>query len=310
LLRLGSVPASKVRSSLGSFDLSPYWDKKTPLTVSASARRSPIRATDLERVAKEAWDARPAKSDDEDEASNGCRILLRTEGDLCTLSLDTTGVHLYRRGYRQEVSRAPLRETLAAGILTLARYDGSELLWDPMCGSGTLPIEGALMAMHRAPAVDRDDLAFQRWPSFNRQQYEAKRAHVRAQRIDTPRAAILGQDINAGSLGTARRNAKRAGLESVVSWTRADVTARAMPPAERGLLVANLPYGKRVGERQSLEALYGGFGDRLVSDLRLWRAALLGADRRLIPLLKRRFDEEVPLDNGGIPCWLLLSNVR
>lgn len=235
-------------------------------------------------------------------------LLLRARGGRVTLSIDCAGEPLYRRGYRQEISRAPLRETLAAGILGLARYDGEEPLFDPMCGSGTFLIEGAWIASRRSPGLQRS-FAFERWPRFDARAFAAlKDSLVEAERKTTP--PIVGTDLNAGSLGVARRNARRAGVLERLRLERADATKLSPPPFERpGLVVANLPYGKRVGEGGDLRRLYASFSRALESGLRGWRFGLLIEKGPLEKELRLPKETAVELDNGGIHCWLLLGRL-
>ncbi len=233
-------------------------------------------------------------------------VLLRAEGGRCTVSLDTSGEGLHLRGYRQEVSRAPVRETLAAGILLLAGYSGDEPLWDPMCGSGTLAIEGAWLAQHRAPGLARR-FAFERFASHDAARWQAELARARAEERPAP-FPILAGDLNAGSLGTARRNARRAGLAGELTLERHDATRLEAPAGVvPGLVVANLPYGKRVGDRTELPRLYRDFG-AAIRRLKGWRYALLTAegDERGLGFEP---DRALALSNGGLKCRLLLGRV-
>ena len=180
---------------------------------------------------------------------------------------------LYRRGYREEIGRAPMRETLAAGVLRLARYRGDEPLWDPMCGAGTLLIEAALIAYGIAPG------------------------DLKAGPTREPAALLKGTDLNAGALGVTRRNARRAGV--ALTLERADA-AKIAPPegGVPGLLASNFPYGKRV-EKGDLQAVVENFAQRF----RGWRFAFLMQGR--LPVLKAT--EEHELSNGGLRCRLYVG---
>jgi putative N6-adenine-specific DNA methylase len=178
---------------------------------------------------------------------------------------------LYQRGYREELGKAPMRETLAAGMLRLAGYTGDEPLWDPMCGSGTLLIEAAMIATCMLPG-------------------ELGKPSRKAPGL------LKGTDLNAGALGVTRRNARRAGVFDALTLERADAT-KVKPQGPKGLLVANLPYGKRV-ERLDLAA----FTANLKASFAGWRFALL---------LQGRIDLDVQtehaLNNGGLRCRLCLG---
>lgn len=321
-LRLAEFPARDVpalQAGLAAIPLRDFWTGQVPLRIGVSSHRSRLHhAQELRQLAARAWKATLATATpgassgtagarDEDETSaDELLVQLRFDNDVCTVSIDTSGELLYLRGYRQEVSRAPLRETLAAGILTLAGYRGDEPLWDPMCGSGTLPIEAAWMALKRAPGIDRA-FAFERFPNHDTTAWASERESARAAERAKPLAGISATDLNAGALGTARRNARRARVQEFLELERVDVLAPSWtPPEASGLLVANLPYGKRVGDPGELGALYSGVGRLIRERLPGWRAALLVAEPRAEQALGLEVDDAFDVQNGGIRCRLLL----
>lgn len=230
----------------------------------------------------------------------GPLLLARMDGNRCVVSVDTSGELLFRRGYRQEVGRAPLRETLAAGLLRLAGWSPGEPLWDVMCGSGTILVEAAEQAAGLAPGRNRT-FAFEAFPSHDE---EAWRALPREKPgVPTP---LFGSDLNAGALGTARRNARRAGVLPLLSLERLDATKLPARPGP-GLLIANLPYGKRVGEKSELAALYRGLGQAIRRALPEWRYAFLleaGAEHLGLP-----FAHRFSLQNGGLWCELVVGRL-
>ena len=164
LLRVAEVGAG----DFGRISLERFIPRGVPTEVSASVHKTRLRADRIEELARKSFKLMPPprRFSEDDEGADALRVQLRVDGDVCTVSVDTSGELLHRRGYRQEVSHAPLRETLAAGMLVLAGYDGSAPLLDPMCGSGTIAIEAALFAQRRAPGMDRA-FAFERFPSFD-----------------------------------------------------------------------------------------------------------------------------------------------
>ena len=219
--------------------------------------------------------------------------------------IDTSGELLYRRGFRQEVSRAPLRETIAAGILLLAGYAPETPLWDPLCGSGTLLIEAALLARNLAPGLSRS-FAFESFADHNPEAFARQKAAYAARARPKAPALILGTDLNAGALGTARRNAQRAGVFADLALERQDATVprKGLPPGT--LAIANLPYGIRVGETAALPKLYAA----LVAALRqsgVARVALLARDPRAPEWLGLPNATLHPMDNGGLSCRLICS---
>jgi putative N6-adenine-specific DNA methylase len=312
LLRLGSFRAPDVAAltrGLAAVGLSRVWDGQGTPRLMVAAQRSKVPAGAVPAAAARAWGLSSlgkAGSLEEDEAE-GLTLLVRLEGENCTVSVDTSGALLYRRGYRQEVGRAPLRETLAAGLLVLAGYDGTAPLVDPMCGSGTFLIEGAWMSMRRAPGLDRS-FAFERFQGFDAAAWAQRQAKARAEALPAPRAKLHGFDINAGALGTARRNARRAGL--TLALERRDVRTLTAPEAGPGWVVANPPYGKRVGEEADLPELYRALGATLRRAFQGWRAALLvPEDHALVRALALPEERGVPVRNGGLRCRVLLARL-
>ncbi len=313
LLRVGSFRASDagaLTKGLAGLPLSRVWDGKTPPKLGVTLHRSRLPGPDaVLSAAARAWGlasvSRAGPLDE--EASPGLTLLVRGEGEAWTVSADTSGEALHRRGYRQEVSRAPLRETLAAGILLLAGYDGVGTLVDPMCGSGTFLIEAAWMSMRRAPGLSRS-FAFEAFPRFDAAAWAARRARAEGEALAAPRGALRGHDINAGSLGTARRNARRAGV--TLTLERQDVRTLVAPQGGAGFLVANPPYGKRVGEAEDLPGLYRALGATLRKGFGGWRVALLvPEDRGLIQALGLPEAQGMPVRNGGLACRLLLASL-
>jgi 23S rRNA (guanine2445-N2)-methyltransferase len=228
-------------------------------------------------------------------------LAVRRLGGRATLSLDAVGGPLYKRGWRARVGAAPLRESLAAGMLLEAGYTGAEAFLDPMCGSGTLAIEAAALAARRAPGAGRR-FAFEEWPDHGA---ASRAASVRARllaRERAPPAPICASDRNAGALRLAQKNAAAAGIGAHVRFERRDA-AEVVPPAESGLLAVNPPYGVRLAEDAA--AAWRALAV-LLERVPRWRAAVLAPDRGLDRLLPRRPGRAVRVRNGGISCRLLL----
>ena len=220
--------------------------------------------------------------------------------DRAELFLDTTGAGLHKRGYRAVGNDAPLRETLAAAMVTLSRYRGRDFFWDPFCGSGTVVIEAALMALNRAPGLARTFSA-QRWgfvPSsaWDLARQAAKDAEFRGD------YRILGSDIDPESLAIAVSNAKKAGVEGLIRFEEADATRRDLPAAA-GLIVCNPPYGERMMEQRSAQRLYRALGKHLrFSDG--WQKFIISSEPEFEYYYGRRADRKRKLYNGMIQCNL------
>ncbi len=240
------------------------------------------------------------------------------------ISLDLSGDGLHRRGYRLDGGEAPLKENLAAAILLRAGWPGIAArggwLVDPLCGSGTLLIEGALMAAEIAPGLLRDYWGFLRWRGFDPGLWQALVREAEARRgeglLRLP--PLYGFDADARALGTARANARRAGLAGRITFERREVAAltkpavaeaAALPDGPAGLIVTNPPYGKRLGDMSDLTYLYETLGERLKGFFPGWRAAVFTGNPDLGPHLGLRAYRTNVLFNGPIECRLLLFRI-
>jgi 23S rRNA (guanine2445-N2)-methyltransferase len=235
-------------------------------------------------------------------------IVAHLARDRCTLSFDTSGKSLHKRGYREPGHPAPLKETLAAAILQLAGYDGSRPFLDPMCGSGTLAIEAASIAVRKAPQIHRRKGEFHlEWlADFDRALWRETQERVRAAKLETPPAPLVASDIDAEYVAMARKSALKARVERYIRFETARIQD-AVPPGERGLLVTNLPYGDRIGgDAAGLRQLYGEVGDVLKQRFQGWSAAILAAEASPYNAIGLRAARSIPLVNGSIPCRLLL----
>ncbi|HVP60422.1 MAG TPA: RNA methyltransferase [Myxococcaceae bacterium] len=308
LLRLLEIEAGRweeVEAALGKAVLDDVVAPGGPVLLETSIRRSGAPpAGALPRLLGRLWrrPVEPAHGGDRDGAV--ARLVLRVADRTASLSADVGGTLLHRRGWRQELSRAPLRETLAAGVLALSGHAPGRPLWDPVCGSGTLVIEAALVGRSVAPGLGRS-FAAETWPAAARAGWAGRRERLRASVRPCAPASIVGSDLNAGALGTARRNARRAGVLGDLRLERLDV-ARATPgPLPPGLLVGNLPYGLRVGAREGLEAFDAALARTLTGPFRAWGRALLVDDPARLPRAGGRAPDRVHrLFNGGIPVVL------
>ncbi|MDO5621313.1 MAG: class I SAM-dependent RNA methyltransferase [Paracoccus sp. (in: a-proteobacteria)] len=242
-----------------------------PLRVEVSCRKSRIyhagAATQrIERALVEAFGATLA-----DDAALVVKV--RIEDDLCTISLDTTGESLHKRGHKEAVGKAPLRETMAAMFLREAGYRGTEPVLDPMCGSGTLPIEAAEIAAGLAPGRSRS-FAFENLASFDGQAWAAMRAAV-SRPTDL---RFYGSDRDQGAVASARANAERAGVADLCGFTHAAVSDLTQPEGPPGLVIINPPYGARIGNKGALYGLHAAIGETLRSRFAGWRAAIITSE--------------------------------
>lgn len=222
--------------------------------------------------------------------------------DVAEIYLDTSGNPLFKRGYRPGHGAAPLRETLAAGLVGFARYRGRDAFCDPFCGSGTIAIEAALIARDRAPGLFRSFSA-QNWVCFDKAVWAQEKEAARAAEYHGE-YRIFASDIDPRMVALARENAARAGVESDIRFSVADARQFAAP-AEGGMIVTNPPYGERMLERQEAEALYTGFGKALegVSD---WNISVISSHPDFERFFGSKADKKRKLYNGMIQCNLYM----
>jgi putative N6-adenine-specific DNA methylase len=226
-------------------------------------------------------------------------ILVRLVNDLCTISIDSSGELLHRRGYRQAVAKAPLRETLAAGMLLASGWTPESPLIDPFCGSGTIPIEAAPMARGIAPGINRR-FAFMDWVGFQPELYgqlllEAQKA------IHPSSTSIYGSDRDRGAVEMATANAARTGVNQNIRFACHAFSDLPDFPGQ-GWIVTNPPYGKRINSSKDLRDLYSALGRLYQNRLQGWKLALLCSDPVLIHALDLGTPEtSIHLVNGGIP---------
>jgi putative N6-adenine-specific DNA methylase len=231
------------------------------------------------------------------------RIHVFIEDNKLMLYLDTSGDALFKRGVRQHTNIAPLRENLAAGILRLMNWQPGTPLLDPMCGSGTFLIEAAQMSLNIQPGIARS-FAFEKLKNIDAAIWHAMREQAIAAQLPVKPLELYGSDLYGDALKAAWRNLDEAGLSECVELKQANVL-EISAPAEHGMLVANLPYGERMGELDELAELYPKLGDALKKKFGGWTAYLFTADKAILKLMRLSPSRRIPLFNGAIECRLL-----
>lgn len=273
-----------------------------------SARKSRLYHTGaiaervMEGIAKRVRAQATVVAGDEDEELGDAPLLMvRLARDVCTISLDSSGALLHRRGYRQAVARAPMRETLAAAMLAAGGWPAETPLNDPLCGSGTIPIEAALKARDFAPGLGRT-FAFEHWPRHQAGRWQTLRDEARARIRPQAPAPIAGSDRDSGAITASKANAVRAGVAGDIEFTEAPLSKAPMSSAP-GWIVTNPPYGVRVGEAAPLRDLYATLG-RVARDGR-HHLVILSADANLERQLGMSLRTLVATRNGGIAVRIL-----
>ena len=277
------------------------------IRVDVNAIRSPLRSLEFATLRikdavcdrfRAAGGARP----DVDTRAPDVRIHAFLDERTLTLYLDTSGEPLYKRGCRTRTGEAPLKENLAAGIIALTGWRGDEPFLDPMCGGGTILLEAAAIALAIAPG-SRREFGFEQLEGFDARLWRALRERAKAREHRDRPVAIFGADLYGAEIAKARAAVAAAGLERAVQLKQANLLELS-PPAPAGVLVANPPYGVRLGEDAELAAFYPQLGDALKARFAGWRCYFLTADLRLAKLIGLKASKRTPLFNGPLECRL------
>ena len=316
LVRLGEFYAtafSELRKKAGRLPWEQFLAPGQPVAIKVTCHKSRLYHSDAvaERVAGAIEDRlgqnTPRQTGNDEAESNPAQlIVVRLNHDRCLISVDSSGELLHRRGYRLATAKAPLRETLAAGIVMASGWTRDAPLVDPFCGSGTIAIEAALLAKHLAAGRARR-FAFMDWPGFEAALWQSLLEAANPQSVSTP-PRILASDRDAGAIDSARANAERAGVADCIEFSRRAVST-IEPPAGPGWVVTNPPYGVRVSQDRDLRNLYAQFGNVLRAKFLGWQVAVLSNSAQLLGQVGLNFDQSISLINGGLKVRLVKGTV-
>ncbi|MEQ1742784.1 MAG: THUMP domain-containing protein [Candidatus Nitrotoga sp.] len=284
-----------------------WFDTSHTIRVNMTAIKCPLKSLDFAtlKIKDAVCDKFRALTGDRpsvDTHTPDIRIHAFLESSRMTLYVDTSGDALFKRGVRQYTNVAPLRENLAAGILLLAGWQPGVPLLDPMCGSGTFLIEAALMSLNIAPGIGRS-FAFQKLKNFDAAAWSDMRSQAQAAQKPVSALPIFGSDLYGDELKAAHLNLENAGLRGAVTLNQANVL-EISAPADHGVLVANLPYGERMGDLEELQELYPKLGDVLKKKFGGWNAYLFTSDLRMPKFIRLSVSRRTLLFNGAIECRL------
>jgi putative N6-adenine-specific DNA methylase len=304
VVRLGEFYAaafSELRKKASRLDWDQFLSAGQPVEVKVTCHKSRLYHSDAvaERVkgAIEDHFHKPPRSAGKEEKVQ--LILVRLVNDLCTISIDSSGELLHRRGYRQAVAKAPLRETLAAGILLASGWQPGTPLVDPFCGSGTIPIEAAMIARCIAPGINRS-FAFQNWSGFKVESYNAA-INAARKSIKASQTPIYASDRDQGAIEMATANAARTGVNRDIHFACHALSNLPAQPGP-GWIITNPPYGVRVSSAKDLRNLYACLGKLLRTEYHGWSLGLLCSDAKLVAALELgKPTTSISLVNGGIP---------
>lgn len=284
-----------------------WFDVQRSFRVNVSAIRSPVKSLDfvtlrIKDAVCDAFRAARGRRPDVDTVAPDARIHAFLTKDEVVFYLDTSGEALFKRGWRTAAGEAPLRENLAAGIVRMSGWTPGTPLLDPMCGSGTLLIEAAMIALDVAPGLARP-FGFERLSNFDAAAWRTLRERAAARRRIAHPLSLYGADKFGAAVELARENARGAGVEAGIELKQVDLLDSS-PPAPRGIIVTNPPYGERLASSEELAAFYPKLGAVLKKRYAGWIAYILTADLRLPTLMRLKPSRRTPLYNGALECRL------
>lgn len=302
LARIGTYPVvhmAQLDKRARRFPWADYLHRDVPVRVEVTCRKSKIyhagaAAQRVERALKEEFGARI-------EAGAPVCLRVRIDHNICTLSLDSSGELLHKRGFKPEVNKAPMRETLAALFLRSCGYSGNEPVLDPMCGSGTFVIEAAEIALGLKPGRARD-FAFQHFASYDSDAFKAMRAGLPV--ADTP-LRFFGSDRDPGAVRMSQTNAEQAGVSDLCDFQTRDIAELERPEGRPGLIIINPPYGARIGNKAALYSVYDRLGQSLKAKFSGWRVGLITSEPSLAKASRLPFGKPgAVVDHGGVKVRL------
>jgi putative N6-adenine-specific DNA methylase len=248
----------------------------------------------------------PEAFEDHEGMTSEQLFVVRMDHDNVTVSADSSGVLLHKRGYRQATAKAPMRETLAAAMLLSSGWNANEPLLDPLCGSGTIPIEAAQIARRIAPGIHRE-FRFERWPGFHAASWAEVRDEARSRTIAAVPGNIVAADRDPGAIAAAASNAERAGVADDVQIVQRSLSASVSDLGlQPGWIVTNPPYGVRIGT--DVRNLYAKIGSMMRGPFADWRLGILTAAPELERQLGVALEQLFETTNGGIPVRFMASN--
>ncbi|WP_050603812.1 class I SAM-dependent RNA methyltransferase [Ruegeria sp. 6PALISEP08] len=297
LVRLGSFPAvhlAQLDKRARKFPWGDFLRTDVPVKVEATSRKSRIYHAGaarqrIERAISEVLGAPISPEAD-------LRVLLRIEKDICTLSIDSSGELLHKRGHKEAIAKAPMRETMAAMFLRECEFTGDEPVLDPMCGSGTFVLEAAEIALGLMPGRSRR-FAFENLAEFDHDQWQKMRESNTAQECSL---TFHGSDRNSGAVGAATANAERAGVGAMTRFLQRSVSDIKPPEGPAGLVIVNPPYGARIGDEKRLRSVYGTLGKVLTGRFQGWRVGIVTSAPALARATRLPLLQPGPVvDHGG-----------
>jgi putative N6-adenine-specific DNA methylase len=312
LMKLHEFPcqdADDLYRGIQTIDWSQYLTPELTLAVHATGKSDQLNHTHFTalQVKKAIVEQQQEKLGDRsnvDPQSPDVQINLHIERDVCTVSLDSSGKSLHRRGYRPAVGAAPLKESLAAALIQLSGWQPEQMFYDPLCGSGTLPLEASLKALNIAPGLFREQFGFETWLDADLPLLENLIQDAENSQKEGIPAPIWGSDRDDNVIQQAINNATQCGVLDHVYFAAIDLEDVAAP-ADSGVLFCNPPYGERLGQDINLGTFYKQLGDVLKQRFKGWTAFVLSGNKELAQSIGLKSSQRFPVYNGALPCQLM-----
>jgi len=314
LMRINCFKADsfkKLEKKINDIDWTLYLPGNCSLAFNVTAKKSRLYHSDAIAQRCEKIIADQLKSLDAFSSSKKASIqtvYIRAENDNFTISLDSTGDLLFKRGIKQKINQAPLRENIAFSMLHWAGFSREDLLIDPMCGSGTFSIEAAMMKTNLPPGIYRS-FAFEAWPGSSEKTYSHMKKQAKEQFCSCEEKQIFASDMDDTALSAIKDNIKNHDFKSIIDISKKDFFSltpskilSGTSQGKKGFIMLNPPYGKRLGQKSNTNRLYNEIGKKLLSDFRGWKAGIILPSRECKSYLGLRVDLK-PIFHGGLDIF-------
>jgi putative N6-adenine-specific DNA methylase len=312
LMKLGEFPsldANELIESIQQIEWAKYLNPDLTMAVTVTGKNEQLNhshftAVQVKRAITNQQTKQFGDRSNVDIDEPDVRINVHIDKDICTVSLDSSGNSLHRRGYRSAVGDAPLKESLAAALMKMSGWTPDMAFVDPLCGSGTLPLEAAMQALNIAPGVFREQFGFERWLDFDRALFDQLLKDAEAGEKKDVNVTIIGSDRSFEVIQQAKSNAQKSGVERYIQFAQLEL-AEVEAPTDTGILLCNPPYGERLGRDEDLGAFYKLLGDILKNRFKGWTAYVLSGNKELAKSIGLRSAQRFPVYNGTLACQLM-----
>ena len=307
--KVKSFDAKSLYNSVQKIDWSEYLNPEMTLAVTCTGKNKQLNhshftALQIKNAIVYQQQQQYNKRSDIDAKNPDLLVNAHIDNNRCTISLDSSGSSLHRRGYRPAMGLAPLKETLAAALIQMTDWTPELPFFDPLCGSGTLPIEAAMQALKIAPGLSRSNFGFQTWLDYDEALWDRLITEAKDSQLKTLDIPIIGSDRDFDIIDQAYTNADNCGLGEQIQFRQQELS-EIQPPAEKGIIICNPPYGERLGTTEELESLYKMLGDIFKQRFKGWTAYILTGNKQLSKKVGLRTSRRIPVYNGSLACTLL-----